>query len=48
MLDTVKTPQASRNGSSKAVDEINFDKGGTRPEALNKMAALGFTVKDMT
>lgn len=46
ILDTVKAP-SSRNGSSKSGEEINFEKG-TRPEAINKLAALGITIKDFT
>lgn len=46
ILDSVKAPTA-RGGSSKAEKEINFEKG-TRPEAVNKLAALGITIKDFT
>lgn len=46
ILDSVKAP-AARNGSSKSSEEINFNEG-TRPEAINKLAALGITIKDFT
>lgn len=46
VLDSVKAPSA-RGGSSKSDAEINFGKG-TRPEAINKLAALGITIKDFT
>ena len=45
VLDTVKA--TATPGSSKPSEEINFKKG-TTPESINKLAALGITIKDMT
>lgn len=47
VLDTVKAPTATKDGSSYSGEEINFNEG-TRPESINKLAALGITIKDFT